>query len=70
MTWTLTAIWVHLVPTTLKTKLDVGYPHRTWCLASTTSAGTLPHPNGYSTKVVASTKMLPKTREAATWAQR
>ena len=28
----------------------------------------LPHPKRYSTKVVASTKMLPKTREAATWA--
>ena len=29
----------------------------------------LPHPNRYSTKVVASAKMLPKTREAATWAE-
>ncbi len=29
----------------------------------------LPHPNRYSTKVVASNKMLPKTREAATWAE-
>ena len=28
--------------------------------------GALPHPNRYSTKVVASTKMLPITREAAT----
>ena len=27
----------------------------------------LPHPNRYSTKVVASNKILPKTREAATW---
>ena len=39
------------------------------CSASTTSAGALPHPNRYSTKVVASTKMLPKTREAATWGE-
>ena len=34
-----------------------------------TSNRALPHPNRYSTKVVASTKMLPKTREAATWAE-
>ena len=27
----------------------------------------LPHPNRYSTKVVASAKMLPEIREAATW---
>ena len=39
------------------------------CSASTTFAGALPHPNRYSTKVVASAKMLPKTREAATWAE-
>ena len=30
----------------------------------------LPHPNRYSTKVVASTKMLPKTREAPRWSRR
>ena len=35
------------------------------CSASTTSAGALPHSNRYSTKVVASTKMLPKTRDPA-----
>ena len=29
----------------------------------------LPHTNRYSTKVVASTKMLPKIRETATWAE-
>ena len=34
---------------------------------TTTPVGALPHPNRYSTRVVASTKMLPKTREAATW---
>ena len=43
------------------------------CSASTTFAAhcltALPHPNLYSTRVVASTKMLPKTREAATWGE-
>ena len=36
---------------------------------TTISCCALPHPNRYSTKVVASAKMLPKTREAATWAE-
>ena len=35
------------------------------CLTSTTFASALPHSNRYSTKVVASAKMLPKTREPA-----
>ena len=34
-----------------------------------TNGGALPQSNRYSTRVVASTKMLPKTREAATWAE-
>ena len=37
--------------------------YREKCSASTIFAGALPHPNRYSTKVVASIKMLPRTRD-------